>query len=103
MLTAGDSAAETAAPNSDENDDSFPPIEEILYRALQRRGLGVVGEDHSTANAGRGEGEEAFSAQRDNAICNGALTPGNSVGNTQGELYTVPQYTEERPSSSLLT
>jgi hypothetical protein len=103
MLTAGDSAAETATPNSDEGDDRFPLIEEVLYQALQKRDLGVVGEHCSTVNAGRGEGEKAFSGQRDNAICNSASTPGDSVGNTQGELYPVPQYTEERPSSRLLT
>jgi hypothetical protein len=74
MLIAGDSIAETTTPNSDEGHDSFPPIEEILYRALQKRDLGVVGEHCSTANAGRGEGEEAFSGQRDNAICNSAST-----------------------------
>jgi hypothetical protein len=60
MLTAGDCAAETATPSSDEDDDSFPPIEEVLCRALQNRYLGVEGEHCDTANAGRGDGEEAL-------------------------------------------
>jgi hypothetical protein len=93
MLTAGNSAAETATPSCDEADDSFPLIEEILYQALRKRGLSV-GEHCSTANAGRGAGEEALSEQRDNTIYNSVSTPGNSLGNTQGELYPAPQNTK---------
>ena len=95
LLTAGDSAAETGTPDSDDDDDSFPTVEK-----LHKRGLGVVGQRCSTANASRGDGEEALSGQRDNDICYSASTPGSSVGNTWGELYSVPENTVERPSSS---
>jgi hypothetical protein len=94
VLTVGDSAAETGTPNSDDDDESFQPIEEILSRGLQKRGFGVVGERCSTANADRGDGEEALSGQRGNDIC-------NSVGNTRGELYPVPQRKDPVQASNI--
>jgi hypothetical protein len=95
MLTAGDSAAETSTPDSDEDDDTSPPVEK-----LHKRRHGVVGRRCSTANAGRGDGEEALSGRRGIDTCKRALTPGSSVGSTMGELYSVPEYTEERRSPS---
>lgn len=100
MLTAVNSVAETAITSDDENDDSFPPIEDILYRALQKRDLGAVGEHCSMANAGRDEGEEALAGQRNN---NSTATAGNKMGNTQGELYPVPQNTKAKIHLCLLT
>jgi len=35
-----------------------------------------------------------LSEQRDTAIYNSVSTPANSLGNTQGELYPVPQNTK---------
>ena len=89
MLIAGDPAAETATTSSNEDDDTLPLIEDILYRALQQR------ERCSMANAGPGEGAEAISGKGAKTICNRTPTPDNNMdnnmGNTQGELYTMPQ------------
>ena len=86
-LTAGVFAAEMATPNDDKDDD-FPTIEEVLYTASQEKGLGHVRKPCSAArmvNASPGEMEEAASNQTGDAICNGTLVPGDSVGNTPGE------------------
>ena len=83
--------AETATPNSAKRDDDFPSVEEVLYTALQERGLGLVGEHGSAVNASRGEGEEA-PIQGNNDIHNNTSGEGESLGNTRGEhLYFFPQ------------
>ena len=50
ILIARDSAVEIGTLNSDEDDNCFPLIKEILYRGLEKRGLGVVGKHYSIAN-----------------------------------------------------
>ncbi|OBT81135.1 hypothetical protein VE02_10294 [Pseudogymnoascus sp. 03VT05] len=80
--------AESATASSDE-DESFPPIKDILCRALRKRDLGAVGEHCSMANADLGEGEEALPSQRDKAICNSTSTPATNVGNTQDDPIVV--------------
>ena len=64
-LTAGVFAAEMATPNR-VKDDKFPTTEEVLYTALQEKGLGYIGEHGGAAsmvNASLGEMEEAVSNQ----------------------------------------
>jgi hypothetical protein len=58
VLTTGNFAAETTTPSCGESarDNSLPPIEEILDRALRDKHFDVVGGHCSIDNTGR-EGE----------------------------------------------
>jgi hypothetical protein len=88
MLIAGNSIAECTTASSNK-DKSLPLIKDILYRALQKRGLSIVGEYCNIASADLAEGKEAYSGQRDKAICSSISILRNKVGNTQGKLYSV--------------
>jgi hypothetical protein len=82
--------AGTATLNSVKRDDDLPPVEKVLYTALQQRGFGLVGEHGSAVNTG-GEGEEV-PIQGDNDIPNNTSGQGESLGNTQGKhLDFFPQ------------